>query len=84
MAQSRPAVQVQTDNNVDYNVGTLIDDFVYNTIAQWYNEDMGPNDTLPLAPSAGVSINSRLQHGAQLFACCSVTCRENLTGSPAQ
>lgn len=46
-------MQVQTDSEVDYNVGTLIDDFVYNTIAQWYNEDMGPNNTLPLSPSPG-------------------------------
>ena len=45
-------MQVQTDNNVDYNVGTIIDAFVYNTIAQWYNEDMA-NDTMPLSPVAG-------------------------------
>ena len=39
----------------DYNVGTMIDTFVYNTIATWYNEDGGDNGntTLPLAPSEG-------------------------------
>ena len=33
----------------DYNVGTEVDSFVYNTVAQWYNED-GENGTLPMAP----------------------------------
>jgi hypothetical protein len=47
-------VQVSTSDNQDINVGTKIDSFVYNTIAQWYNEDAaaaGSNDTLPAAPS---------------------------------
>ena len=33
----------------DYNVGTEVDSFVYNTVAAWYNED-GENGTLPMAP----------------------------------
>ena len=45
-------MQVQTNNDMDYNVGTIVDAFVYNTIAQWYNEDMG-NETMPLSPAAG-------------------------------
>ena len=35
-------------------MGTKVDAFVYNTIAQWYNEDQkadGSNQTLPEAPS---------------------------------
>ena len=31
-------LQVSTSNNDEYNVGTQIDTFVYNTLAQWYNE----------------------------------------------
>ena len=31
--------QVSTSDNQDINVGTKINAFVYNTIAQWYNED---------------------------------------------
>jgi hypothetical protein len=48
------AVQVSTSDTQDINVATKIDAFVYNTIAQWYNEDArtdGSNDTLPAAPS---------------------------------
>lgn len=46
--------QVSTSDNQDINVGTKINAFVYNTLAQWYNEDMkseGSNNTLPAAPS---------------------------------
>ena len=35
-------------------MATKVDAFVYNTIAQWYNEDQkadGSNQTLPAAPS---------------------------------
>ena len=35
-------------------MGTKINSFVYNTLAQWYNEDAraaGSNNTLPAAPS---------------------------------
>ena len=35
-------------------MGTKINAFVYNTLAQWYNEDAraaGSNNTLPAAPS---------------------------------
>ena len=56
---SRPmGLQVQTDGDVDYNVGTLVDAFVYNTIAQWYNEDMS-NETMPLSPVAGAGRASK-------------------------
>ncbi len=46
--------QVSTSDNQDINVGTKINAFVYNTLAQWYNEDMAAaksNNTLPAAPS---------------------------------
>ena len=32
-------MQVSTSDNQDINVGTKINAFVYNTLAQWYNED---------------------------------------------
>jgi hypothetical protein len=31
--------QVSTSDNQAINVATKVDAFVYNTIAQWYNED---------------------------------------------
>ncbi|BDA51220.1 probable glutamyl endopeptidase [Coccomyxa sp. Obi] len=46
--------KVSTSDNQDINVGTKINAFVYNTLAQWYNEDLaaaGSNNTLPAAPS---------------------------------
>lgn len=48
-------VQVATNDGSEYNVGTMIDNFVYNTVATWYNEDGGDNgnSTLPLTPSVG-------------------------------
>ena len=45
---------MSTSNGQDINVATKVDAFVYNTIAQWYNEDQaaaGSNQTLPEAPS---------------------------------
>lgn len=60
-------MQVQTSDGNDYNVGTMIDTFVYNTIAQWYNDDGGDNGnkTLPLTPTAGTpgSGSSNSQNG---------------------
>ena len=43
-----------TSDGQDINVATKVDAFVYNTLAQWYNEDQaaaGSNQTLPAAPS---------------------------------
>lgn len=45
---------MSTSDGQDINVATKVDSFVYNTIAQWYNEDQaaaGSNQTLPEAPS---------------------------------
>ena len=39
--------QVSTSDNQDINVATKIDSFVYNTIAQWYNEDAQVPAVLP-------------------------------------
>lgn len=50
----RVHAQVSTSDGQDINVATKVDAFVYNTLAQWYNEDAtaeGSNDTLPEAPS---------------------------------
>ncbi len=47
-------LQVSTSDGQDINVATKVDAFVYNTLAQWYNEDQaaaGSNQTLPAAPS---------------------------------
>ncbi len=45
---------MSTSDGQDINVATKVDAFVYNTLAQWYNEDQaaaGSNQTLPAAPS---------------------------------
>ncbi|KAK9814047.1 hypothetical protein WJX73_010381 [Symbiochloris irregularis] len=58
--------KVATSDGSNYNVGTMIDPFVYNTIAQWYNEDGGDNGntTLPLAPQTGTpGSNSNSNNG---------------------
>lgn len=56
---------VTVDNGDTLNVGTQMNDFVYNTIAQWYNEDS--SEALPLTPappSAPASHHSTDSDGA--------------------
>jgi V8-like Glu-specific endopeptidase len=53
-----------TIGNTNYNVGTEMNPFVYNTIAQWYNEDATePLALTPAPPSAPVSHRSPSGNG---------------------